>query len=58
MIRAVNARGMIVIAKGPHRGAALRFSARGEAGLRPREPPCVKCYEALRATLTRTDGWS
>jgi hypothetical protein len=39
MIRAVNARGMIVIAKGPHRGTALRFSARGKAGLRPRQRP-------------------
>jgi hypothetical protein len=39
MIRAVNTRGMIVIAKGPHRGAALRLSARGKAGLRPRQRP-------------------
>jgi hypothetical protein len=32
-----NARGMVLIAEGPRSGAALRFSARGEAGLRPRQ---------------------
>jgi len=34
-----NARGMILIAEGPRRCAALRFSTRGKAGLRPRERP-------------------